>query len=395
MRVALISEGEGEGAGAGEGTRTPLRVAGRTVVRRQVDLALELGCERIVCLARGPSPQIVQLERTAEKADARFHAIAGARQLAGLIKAADELLVIAPSLLADAELVAGALGGRPGILTLPAERGVAAGHERMDGEAAWAGAMLLPGALADRLADLPPDSDPFSSLLRIAMQTGTRRILLAPSALDHGELTFIGDGPARDRAEKAWLDRAKGAAGWKRPASAAVRLGARLLAPRLLVYERVVPALIAIGSLLAATGAVAAWYERPAAALGVLALAAAAFLGADTLRHFQRPRQHRPAGRKIADWAVDALFVTIAVLASPRDPQVALFSAATAILALRLVRLHGAAAPTAPFGDRILFFAFAAMAAAVGKLLPGLQVYAVAALACELFVRSKSRLTQV
>lgn len=386
MRVALISALRDDRADS-----DALALAGRTVSQRQVDLALDLGCQRIACLAQGPSREVVRMQRAAEKRGAQFNAITGARALAGLIKAADEVLVLAPDMLVDPSFAADALGGRPGIVTLPADRGVAAGFERMDGEAAWAGMMLLPGAQVDRLADLRADSDPVSSLLRIAMQAGTRRILVAPSALDHGELALVRDGAAATRAEKALLDRGMGKAGWRRPASAAVRFVSRLLAPRLLLHERLVPAMIAAGSLFAAGALAAAWYERATAGLGVLSVAAATFLSAHTLRSLESGAT--PTGRKWTDLAVDAAFVAIAVLASPRNPQVALFAAVVAILALRVARLHGAAAQIAPAGDRVLFVLLAALAAGFGKLVPALEVYTVATLGFELFSRSRSKLT--
>lgn len=387
MRVALISALRDDWSD-GE----PLTLAGRTVPRRQVDLALDLGCQHVACLAQGPSREMVRIQRAAEKRGARFNAITGSRAMAGLIKAADEVLVLAPDTLVDAAFAAKALGGRPGIVTLPADRGVAAGFERMDGDAAWAGVMLLPGAMVDRLADLPADSDPASSLLRIAMQAGTRRILVAPSALDHGELALVRDGAAATRAEKALLDRGMGKAGWRRPASGVVRFVSRLFAPRLLVHDRLVHAMIGVASLLTVGAAAAAWYERATAGLGVLALAAATYLSAHTLRSLESGVATPPA-RGWTDLAVDAAFVTIAVVASPRNPQVALFAALVAVLALRLARLHGAAAQIAPAGDRVLFVLLAALAAGFGKLVPALEAFSVATLGFELFSRSRSKLT--
>ena len=392
MRVALIAN-RNEGAGAAETARPKL--AGRSIAHRQADLALELGCERIVCLTDHPSPEIARMQAAAEKGGARFHAIVGPRHLPGLVKAVDEVLVIAPDLVAEAPFVSDALAGRTGILALPAERGVAAGHERMDGESAWAGVMLLPGALVDRLADLPPDCDPISGLLRIAMQASTRRVLLAPSALDHGELTLVRDAAVSAKAEKAWLDRRSGQAGWRRPASAAVRSVTRLLAPRLLARERTVPILVAAGSLLSAGGVAAAIYERAGAGLAMLAVAAAAFLAGDTLRALGSGARPEPNGSRLAGFALDAALITVAVIATPREPQVALFSSVVAVFALRLARLHGSAAPVAPFADRILVLILAALAAAFGTLVPALQLFAVASLGFELFVRSRSRLTQV
>jgi hypothetical protein len=253
--------------------------------------------------------------------------------------------------------------------------------------------MLVHGAAADRLVDVPMESDPISSLLRIAAQTGTRRIHLAPAILDSGDLILVDDAQALARAEKRWLERSAGRIGWRKPASAAVGAVVRWLAPRFLARARSALFADIAGTLLAAGAAALAWTERPAAGLAVLALAAGGYLCGRLLRGFERGSMPATAAARWGDAVVDVLFVASAVAAEPRNPGFALFAALVAVVAARLAEAHGPNAPIATAGDRILRLGAFALAAALGNLLPAVQVFAVAVLGLDLVLRSTVRLT--
>ena len=123
MRVAILSANTATGDGAAP-VRGLLTIAGRSVAALQLELALRLGCERIVCLADGLNEGILPLLHRAEAAGASFHALAGARALSGLVKAQDELFIFAEGVVPDPPLVGELLGERSGIVALPAEAGV-------------------------------------------------------------------------------------------------------------------------------------------------------------------------------------------------------------------------------------------------------------------------------
>jgi len=147
-----------------------LSFAGMTIAERQLDLALALGCERVVCISQGLDKTVLALQHRTEAAGAKFNAIATPRALLGLVSAADELVVVAEGLLPDSEVAKGVLASGAAVLSLPVEAGVAAGFERIDLNRAWAGVAIMPGRLVEQLAQLPPDCDAVSALLRIALQ---------------------------------------------------------------------------------------------------------------------------------------------------------------------------------------------------------------------------------
>jgi hypothetical protein len=146
-----------------------------TVARHQLSLVLALGCERVVCIASGLSPELIELQHVAEAAKAQFHVIPGARPLAGLVTATDEVFVLSDGLFASAPEAAALLEQGQAVLVQPIEPGLAAGFERIDLNLAGTGAMRLPGRLVERIADLPADCDAASSLQRIALQAGLRQ----------------------------------------------------------------------------------------------------------------------------------------------------------------------------------------------------------------------------
>lgn len=173
-----------EPAGAGQAfPRAFLRIAGASLAQHQLALVLALDCQRLICLARGSSPELVGLQHAAEAAGLRFHIVGGPQQLSALVTATDELIVITEGLFADPAALPPLLEGpRPVVLALPDDGAVADGFERLDINNAAAGVIKAPGSLVERLHDLPPDCDAPSALTRIALQAGAQMRQVPPDA---------------------------------------------------------------------------------------------------------------------------------------------------------------------------------------------------------------------
>ncbi|MDE2620800.1 MAG: hypothetical protein KGL54_11625, partial [Sphingomonadales bacterium] len=182
-------------------------MGGQLVARHQVALALAAGCGRIICIARGFSPDFAALQRDAEQAGATFHVVSGAAGLSGLVTAADEVLAVAEGLLPTPGDALPLLTGGQSVLVQPAVEGVAAGFERIDPEQAWAGLMLVPGRLVDRLMDLAPDVDPVSALLRIVLQAGLARRSVPEAVRTGGHWLLIRSEADAQLAEERWMAR--------------------------------------------------------------------------------------------------------------------------------------------------------------------------------------------
>lgn len=184
-----------------------LRVGGALVGRHQVALALAAGCRRVICVARNFSSDLSELQHDAEQGGASFHLVSGALGLSGLVTAADEVLAIAEGLLPTPGDALPLIATGTSVVVVPAEPAVAEGFERIDLNHAWAGLMLVPGRLVDRLMDLPADVDPVSTLLRIALQAGVPLRPVPDSVRSEGHWLLIRTEADAQSAEEHWLQR--------------------------------------------------------------------------------------------------------------------------------------------------------------------------------------------
>jgi len=228
VRSALLSTLELTQAGR---PRAFERLGGRSLIAWQVDMARDLGCTRIICLAQRDSEPLQDLHESVESAGLEFQLVRGPLPLARLLSADQELVVIADGLVIDRERLAATIGEQRGVAALPAEEGLAAGFERIDADHAWGGVLVTRARIAEQLADMPPDCDTISVLLRLALQAGARLVNVSAEALDSGEWLLVRDRAVLAMREEALLDRSVESAAWSAPGTALSRRIARALAP--------------------------------------------------------------------------------------------------------------------------------------------------------------------
>lgn len=173
MRIALLSALEPLSGGV-MSPRGLARIGGRTVLQNQLRYALAAGCERIACLSHDLPSELIALQHEAERGGARFQCIRDAKPLSGMVTASDEVLVVEDGLAFDHGLAPKPNKAGDWIASFPAEEGIAAGFERIDRDRSWAGIMVVPGNLVEKLAEFPSDIDVQSSLLRLALQNGVK-----------------------------------------------------------------------------------------------------------------------------------------------------------------------------------------------------------------------------
>jgi len=187
------------------------RVLGRTAPERQVEFAAACGCTEVIALGGNGSEQAVALRHLAESLGLRFREVSGPHALARSGQPGERLLVLEPGLLPDpAAWPRGADSERGIVLTLPADVGVEAGFERIDLARAWAGALVLPGALLPRLLALPEDIEAPSALLRVALQAGLPEAELDDSVLADASWSLPHGVEDARLTEEKWLARQLG-----------------------------------------------------------------------------------------------------------------------------------------------------------------------------------------
>lgn len=386
MRLAILSAladllGH---AGASAGERPAFRrFAGKSVLFHQIDCAAHLRCDRVICLAGGTGPDLGAARAYAERQSLRFDTVDSLGRLSGLVTADDEVIVLADGVLPDRAALVHALAERPGVVAFPAETALPLGFERLDAERAWSGALRMRGDGVARLADLPADCDFASSLLRIALQSGVRVVVLQPASLNEGTWQRRVDRQASAEVEWRWVTRQVEPAPFVAPGKA---MGDRMAlrwaqdagggrwsrAPHLVAAAA---AALAFGAGLAAS---------PVAGLALLLIASFALAVAEVFHRVETlgapPRTARsilPLTRLLGDGLLIGLLALL-IVAEPAWLRVFLPLALVALLHL------GAIAARSPlsalYADRIVLLALLVAAASLGWTGPAVAGLALLAL---------------
>lgn len=369
--------------------RAFLRVGGLSLARHQLGIVMALGCERVICIARGLDPELVVMQHAAERVGMQFHVVNGARALAGLVTATDEVIVLGEGLLAMPDEAAAMLGA-PGVVVLPAEAGISAGFERVDINHAAAGAMRVPGRLVERLSDLPPDCDVASSLLRIALQAGSPLRNLPAGLLESGRWSLVRTDPEAHAVEAGWIRLHTSSGDAVTAGTGAALLAVRSFGPSLLHAGSGGNHVAAGAFALAALAFIAAWLGSTALALVLAGLAWVARKAAELLLRVERDSRTMAPGRLPREaafgWAFDAMLVVILGWGMAADRMWAaspgtlerFFPAFVLVALVRLVPRAFEGRWTDWLADRMLLCLILAVATIGGILEPAVLVLAAA-----------------
>jgi hypothetical protein len=359
-------------------------IAGKPLVERQAEFALAAGAERILALGNGAGAPAIALRHAVERAGMRFQAIRDCRELLGVTRADDDLMVLAPGLLPDTD---GALTllDRPGVLILPANTGAAAGFERIDLQRAWGGALVVPGALVERLAGLPAETEPAAALLRVALQASAREQAVPEAWLADGAWAMLRDDADGEALSHEWLRRHMPPAARFAPSDrlgqAIVQsAGVRLLQARGAALGARVGAWLGL-----AAGAGLAWIGHGAVGLALIALAAIASKVADDLVQLQAaPGKKAFESSVLSAWLVDAALIAGTAGALDGTWPHRLFPPLVLVGALRAGRVADTTSPAALLGDRALVALLLALAALFGQAEAGAMALALLAIGLNL-----------
>ena len=303
----------------------------------QVDLARDLGCERFVCLSDAKSEAFDDLRDYIEEFGGEFHSINGHMPLVGLLSADQEIVVLADGLIADRSVVSTILGDRRGVLCLPDTQGIEAGFERIDAQHAWAGLFVARAQIVESLAEMPPDSDTVSLLLRLALQAGTKLQPIDDDMLNTGQWLLVKEGTEIAMREANLLDASVERVSWWQPTKAVTRRLARIVAPDGFERGPIIANIAGLGGVLGAIGA--ALSGQPILSLGLVAISVFSWSFRDGLmRLAARLRGDKPPSEDYwRSLAIDLLIVLL--LSWPFDVATAPERIFLPIMLLGLLRL--------------------------------------------------------
>lgn len=282
MRIGLIAALRHCEEGA---LRAALPLAGRSVIAWQAALLQSLGCERVLCLAETPGGTVLEMQHKLEAEGVQFHAFRGLSAIPALVRAEDDLVILADGLVPEPAVVRALVGGEGEhslqrmVATIPADHPLAAAHpedfERIDATRHWGGVLVMRGAPAQRLADFPADADAVSLLLRLALQAGTPPRELAARELVPETWLLADSNAAVAQHEGALIAAAAPPADWRAPGTALASAAVRALVPRGLEQGPVIAGGAAIVLLLSGVMAAAFGFAATGMALAGLGVFAA------------------------------------------------------------------------------------------------------------------------
>ena len=376
----LASAGEAEGS-----PRAFLRIGPACLARFQLSLALALECQRIVCIAREMTAELIDLQAVAERAGARFHCITGPRALSGLVTANDEVVVVADGLLAPVANAAALLEGRHCVVVQGVDSGIAAGFERIDLNYASAGLMRIPGRLIERLQELPSDCDTASALTRIALQAGIEQRPLPGEGPEGLRWKLIRSETDAHAAETGWIAVHLDGDEPNSPGTALARTAVRSFGPAILHAGSggTVVAICAAALALLALGI--GWAGFPASAFVLCALAWIIRRSAAQLQAIERESlalaQARWPRVKLFDAALDLVLIANMVWNVSPFPMSSLWQRSFApLILICLIRLAARIAErgwAVWLADRALLSLILALAAGLGMLAQALPAMAI------------------
>ena len=266
------------------GLRALVSVAGETLLERQAARLADVGVTHIaISVGAVPGELLATCDRIRRRG-MKVTPVRAADDLLPLVESDDRIILVADGLRAGGTHYAAiAKPGSPAIL-VTGDTVLTQGFERIDATRRWGGLASISQPMVADLAAMPGEWDMMLTLLRLAVQAGSRRLYCEPALFEQGEIAIIADRPTAARIEQSSLQQVEyGGMGLGRSAimMPLVRLAGPLLVrspatARYLPYITgllwVIVALLAAGGL-AAAGALVAVF-------GGLGLAAMRFLSA-------------------------------------------------------------------------------------------------------------------
>lgn len=173
------------------GLRATLQIAGRTLVERQVRLAVAAGAEPVVVVVERVTAALSAALDGLRAEGVTIVLARNAAEAAEAVHITDRVLLVGDGLVAPEAVIARlvALDG-PAILVVPDLR-VDDRYERIDAQSRWAGLAMIDGEMLKQTASMLRDWDLQSTLLRRAVQSGARQISVRGDAED--ELPLVAE----------------------------------------------------------------------------------------------------------------------------------------------------------------------------------------------------------
>jgi hypothetical protein len=262
--------------------RALVTVAGETLIERQAARLADVGVAQIaVAVAALPAELNAACDRIRRRG-MKVTPVRAAADLIALVESDDRIILVADGLRAGGTHYAAiAKPGSPAIL-VTGDTVLTQAFERIDATRRWGGLASIAQPMVAELAAMPGEWDMMLTLLRMAVQSGARRLYCEPALFEQGEIAIVADRPTAALIEQSSLQQVEyGGMGLGRSAimMPLVRLAGPLLvrSPNTARYLPYITAILWVAvAVLAASGLAAA--GALVAIVGGLCLATMRFL---------------------------------------------------------------------------------------------------------------------
>ncbi|NJC33200.1 hypothetical protein GGR88_000674 [Sphingomonas jejuensis] len=167
----------------GRQTAAALPVAGGTLAEAAARRLRAAGVEQLLLLTERPDLPLIDTAARLSRDGIPTRLVSDAGEVAAEMTPGDRLLLLADGALVDEDSLALLIAtDGPAALTI-ADTPANAAWERIDADRRWGGAAIADVTMMRRVADLPPDWDPGSSILRTLLQGGGALCAGAPGGL--------------------------------------------------------------------------------------------------------------------------------------------------------------------------------------------------------------------
>ncbi|GMN01391.1 hypothetical protein [Erythrobacter sp. MTPC3] len=381
------------------GLRAGLKMGGRSVLAWQTQVMRSLGCERFICLCDSLPKEVADVQLSIEASGHEFHAVRSSLQFVSLLRADDVAVVMLDGLMPQEavchDMLVGKTGLRRAILTIPADHPLAEAHpedfERIDAQRNWGGIAVMRAVHAQKLAEMPPDVEIMSLLLRLGLQARCDTVPVPADALTNGDWLLANSERAIASRQSALIARNAAAAPIIAPLDAIAAKVATMLAPKGMSQDYALIAGLSALTLFAG-GAIFAWFGYAIAALFTGAVAALLASFAISWKELKsallgegRDERNTIIIRYILA-AIATVLLTLSLMAYGQNSAV--LALAPLLSGLALLAGTGRRSRLAAFwGDTAFHLAILGVCAAFGLLAEGMAVLALGAMSA-LMLRS-------
>ena len=324
--IALIGASETLPDG---GLRALVTVAGEALIERQAARLADVGVTHIAVAVASVPAELLEVCDRIRRRGVKVTPVRAAADLLALVEGDDRIILVTDGLQAGGmHFAAIAKPGSPAIL-VTGDTPLTQSFERIDATRRWGGLASISDHMVRELAEMPGEWDMILTLLRMAVQSGARRLYCEPALFEQGDIAIVTDRPTAMLLERSSLQQVEyGGMGLGRSAimMPIVRLFGPLLvkSPATARYLPYITGLLwVIVALLAASGLAAA--GALVAILGGLGLAAMRFLAAFRAESAAQDRVR--AVIRTFGWGLLALFPWLVSLAGA-EHKMPLFSEA-------------------------------------------------------------------